>query len=260
MSAAPDPRVDQETLQQRLRGFRVGGMAKALPGRVIQARARECDYLEFLDELVTDELDKRRHTLVERRFKLSRLPCRKSLEEFDFRFNASIPKRRIMELGSARFIAQACNVLMIGPPGVGKTHLSVALGMNAILQAYTVAYRSAFDLVDELAEAATISVAARKKRIGTMVQAQLLIIDEFGMRSLPANAAEDFLEIIHRRHGKGATLIATNRPVEDWGKILGDNAATSAILDRFLDLAELIPIEGKSYRTGRKKEDTATTD
>lgn len=260
MSAAPDSRIELETLQQRLRGFRVGGMAKALPGRLLQARARECDYLEFLDDLVTDELDKRRHTLAERRFKLSRLPCRKSLEEFNFSFNASIPKRRVMELGSARFIAQACNVLLIGPPGVGKTHLAVALGMQAILQAYTVAYRSAFDLVDELAEAATASTAARKKRIASLVAAQLLIIDEFGMRSLPANAAEDFMEVIHRRHGKGATLIATNRPVEDWGKILGDNAATSAILDRFLDIAELIPIEGKSYRTARRKEALTGTD
>ena len=249
-----------ESVQQKLRAYRISGMAQALPGRLIQARASDGDYLEFLDSLLDDEMDKRQNTLVERRFKLSRMPARQTIDEFDFGFNPSIPKRRIMELGSARFIAQACNVLMIGPPGVGKTHLSVALGMNAILQAYTVAYRSAFDLVDELAEAATISATARRKRIAAMVQAQLLIIDEFGMRSLPANAAEDFLEIIHRRHGKGATLIATNRPVEDWGKILGDNAATSAILDRFLDLAEIIPIEGKSYRTGRRKEESPATD
>ncbi len=240
-----------ESVQQKLRAYRISGMAQALPGRLIQARARDDDYLEFLDALLDDEMDKRRNTLVERRFKLSRMPARQTIDEFDFGFNPTIPKRRILELSSTRFVAQASNILLIGPPGVGKTHLSTAIGMNAILQGYTVTYRSAFDLVDELAEAA--QTEQRRKRIQQLAQAQLLIVDEFGMRSLPANAAEDFLEIVHRRHGHGATIIATNRPVEDWGKILGDNAATSAILDRFLDQAEIIPIEGKSYRTGRKR-------
>ena len=240
-----------ESVQQKLRAYRISGMAQALPGRLIQARASDGDYLEFLDALLDDEMDKRRNTLVERRFKLSRMPARQTIDEFDFGFNPTIPKRRILELSSTRFVAQASNILLIGPPGVGKTHLSTAIGMNAILQGYTVTYRSAFDLVDELAEAA--QTEQRRKRIQQLAQAQLLIVDEFGMRSLPANAAEDFLEIVHRRHGHGATIIATNRPVEDWGKILGDNAATSAILDRFLDQAEIIPIEGKSYRTGRKR-------
>jgi DNA replication protein DnaC len=240
-----------ESVQQKLRAYRISGMAQALPGRLIQARASDGDYLEFLDALLDDEMDKRRNTLVERRFKFSRMPARQTIDEFDFGFNPTIPKRRIMELASTRFVAQASNILLIGPPGVGKTHLSTAMGMNAILQGYTVAYRSAFDLVDELAEAA--QTEQRRKKIQQIAQAQLLIVDEFGMRSLPANAAEDFLEIVHRRHGRGATIIATNRPVEDWGKILGDNAATSAILDRFLDQAEIIPIEGKSYRTGRKR-------
>jgi len=245
-----------ESVQQKLRAYRISGMAQALPGRLIQARASDGDYLEFLDALLDDEMDKRRNTLVERRFKLSRMPARQTIDEFDFGFNPTIPKRRILELSSTRFVAQASNILLIGPPGVGKTHLSTAIGMNAILQGYTVTYRSAFDLVDELAEAA--QTEQRRKRIQQLAQAQLLIVDEFGMRSLPANAAEDFLEIVHRRHGHGATIIATNRPVEDWGKILGDNAATSAILDRFLDQAEIIPIEGKSYRTGRKRQaDTA---
>ncbi|MCB9495971.1 MAG: ATP-binding protein [Fibrobacteria bacterium] len=240
-----------ESVQQKLRAYRISGMAQSLPGRLIQARATDGDYLEFLDALLDDEMDKRSNTLVERRFKLSRMPARQTIDEFDFGFNPTIPKRRILELASTRFVAQASNILLIGPPGVGKTHLSTAIGMNAILQGYTVTYRSAFDLVDELAEAA--QTEQRRKRIQQLAQAQLLIVDEFGMRSLPANAAEDFLEIVHRRHGHGATMIATNRPVEDWGKILGDNAATSAILDRFLDQAEIIPIEGKSYRTGRKR-------
>jgi len=250
MNHPSTPLATVESVGQKLRGFRVSGMAQSLPVRVIEARASDCDYLEFIDGLLDDEMDKRRSSLVERRFKVSRMPSRKTLDEFDFDFNPSIPKRRIQELASTRFVAQATNILMIGPPGLGKSHLAIALGMNAILQAYTVVYRSIFDLVEELAEAAL--AGQRKKRIHQLAQAQLLIVDEFGMRSLPANAAEDFLEIIHRRHDKAATIVATNRPVEDWGKILGDNAATSAILDRFLDHAEIIPLDGKSYRTARK--------
>lgn len=245
-----------DAILQQLRGFRVSGMAQSLPARLEQARAEGCDYLELLERLLSDEMDKRRGTLIERRFKASKMPARHTLDQFDFAFNPSIPKRRIMELATTRFVSEASNILMVGPPGVGKTHMAVALGMNAILQGYSVAYRSAFDLADELAEAAV--TGTRKKRIQQLVAPQVLIVDEFGMKALPVNAAEDFLEIVHRRHGEGSTMVVTNRPVEDWGKILGDNAATSAILDRFLEQAELIAIEGRSYRMDRKRRDKAT--
>lgn len=247
----PQTTASLEAVKQKLRDFRVSGMAQALPARLDQARTEGCDYLELLERLLDDELDKRRSTLLERRFKASKMPARHTFDQFDFDFNPSIPRRRIMELSTTRFVSSSSNILMVGPPGVGKTHMAVALGMNAILQGYTVAYRSAFDLVDELAEAS--ETGTRKKRIHQLVMPQVLIVDEFGMKALPANAAEDFLEIIHRRHGEGSTMIVTNRPVEDWGRILGDNAATSAILDRFLEQAELIAIEGKSYRMDRKR-------
>jgi DNA replication protein DnaC len=247
----PQAGTSLEAIQQKLRDFCVSGMAQALPVRLDQARREGCDYLELLERLLNDEMDKRQGTLVERRFKASKMPARHTLDQFDFGFNPSIPKRRIMELATTRFVASSSNILMVGPPGVGKTHMAVALGMNAILQGYTVAYRSAFDLADDLAEAS--ETGTRKKKVHQLVMPQVLIVDEFGMKALPANAAEDFLEIIHRRHGEGSTVVVTNRPVEDWGRILGDNAATSAILDRFLEQAELIAIEGKSYRMDRKR-------
>lgn len=241
-----------EQLEYMLKSLRLGGMAKTLPLRHQEAKANDLDYLEFLERLVGDELSRRKESLLNRRLKSARFPVLKTLDEFDFAFNAGIPKKDVRELASGRFIHEGKNVLFVGPPGVGKTHLSIALGIAAIHNAYTVYYRSAFDLVEDMAEA--FRNDTRKKMVEQLSRYQLLIVDEFGMKKMPPNAADDFLEIIHRRHGSTSTVIATNRPIEDWGVILGDNAATSAILDRFLQDAMIFSIKGKSYRMNRRKE------
>ncbi len=240
-----------EELTTSMRALRVGGMALALPVRYQEAKANEMDYIDFLQNLVNDELSKRKDNLLSRRIKIARFPEQKMLDDFNWAFNPSINRRTIMELASSRFIHQTENILFIGPPGVGKSHLSIALAMCAIHNGNTVAYRSAFDLVDDMSEA--FRNESRKKYVQSLVRQDLLVIDEFGMKKMPQNAADDILEIIHRRYGQSSTIIATNRPLEDWGKILGDNAATSAILDRFLDKAQIINIKGKSYRMQRKK-------
>jgi DNA replication protein DnaC len=239
-----------EQLTQNLKALRIGGMAEALPTRYQEAKANEIDYLDFLQNLINDELTKRKDSLLNRRLKMSKLPELKSFDDFDWAFNPSTNKRQVMELATSRFIHQAENVLFIGPPGVGKSHLCNALALCAIHNGYTVFYRNAFDLVDEMAEA--FRNDARKKYVSNLTRQDLLIIDEFGMKQMPKNAADDILEIIHRRYNHGSTIITTNRPLEDWGKILGDNAATSAILDRFLDKAQIINIKGKSYRMKNK--------
>lgn len=136
------------------------------------------------------------------------------------------------------------------PPGVGKSHLSLALGLAALQNGYTTYYRSAFDLVTDLADA--LRTDQRKECIKKLCSYQLLIIDEFGMKKMPPSAADDLLEIIHRRYETAATIIATNRPINDWGMLLGDNAATAAILDRFLDKTTILSIKGKSYRLTQK--------
>jgi DNA replication protein DnaC len=240
-----------EKLQTALRSLRLGGIAQALPSRYSLAKTQEMDYLAFLETLVEDEMAKRRDTLLSRRIKLAQFPFQATLDTFDFTFNAEIPKRIIQELSSSRFVHQNESALLIGPPGTGKTHIAVALGLLAIENGYTVFYRSAFDLVEEMQDA--FRTDTRKKYVHSLTRYQLLIVDELGMKKMPPNAADDLLEVIHRRYGNTATLIATNRPVEDWGKILGDTAATSAILDRFLDKALILPFKGKSYRLNRPK-------
>jgi DNA replication protein DnaC len=155
-------------------------------------------------------------------------------------------------LASSSFIYKAQNILLIGPPGVGKSHIAIALGIAAIHNGYAVLHKSAFDLVAEMAEADTPK--SRRDYLATLIKANLLIIDELGMKKMPQNAADDLLEVIHRRHGNSSTIIATNRIVSDWGTILGDTAATAAILDRFLENAVVFTIKGKSYRLAKNIE------
>ena len=235
-----------EQLQYQLKSIRLSGMANALPVRVQEARARELPHLDFLALLVEDELTRRRDRLFERRLKAARFPERKTLDTFDFSFNPTISKQKILELASGSFVHGCENVLMLGPPGVGKSHLAIAIGISVIEKGYTAYYRSVFDLTEDLAEANVLG--QRRELIEALVKPNLLIVDEFGMRKLPENAAEDLLEILHRRYHRGANLIATNRPVEDWGKLLNDNAAASAILDRFLERIHAVKIGGRSYR------------
>ena len=223
-------------------------MAATLPTRILQAQAENLSPHDFLASLVSDELNRRTDRLVERRVKQAGFRDRgRALDNFDMAFNPRMDKKLIFELASCRFIAQHQDGLMLGPPGTGKSHLAQAIGLAAIHHGYDVLYREAHALVEQIADA-TLD-GTRKDFLKQVGAVQLLIIDDLGMRKLPHTAAEDLLEVIRRRYERTSTILTSNRPVEDWGKLLGDNAAVSALLDRLLHHAHVLKCGPKSFRT-----------
>jgi DNA replication protein DnaC len=234
------------TLLSRLRHLRLSGMAEALPGRLTQATAASLPHLEFLELLVEDELRRRADRLFTRRVKQAEITQIKEIKDFDWAFNPKIPRTKLAELAAARFVALHEDVLLIGPPGVGKSHIATAIALGAIRAGYRVLVRSAFDLAQDFLEAEALQ--QRKQLVARLTKIDLLVIEDFGMKRLGPNAAEDLLEVFVRRHERGSTLVTTNRPTQDWGVFLGDIPAATAILDRFLSHAELVQMQGKSYR------------
>ena len=235
-------------LQRALRQLRCSGIAASLEARLLEAQTDRLVPLDFLARLVTDELLRRQDRLLERRIKQAGFrDLGKTLDTFDFDFNKKMNRRLVFELASGRFITQHEDALFLGPPGSGKSHLAQALGLAVIQQGHRVCYREAHVLLEELAEAQL--QGTRRAYLAHLATVPLLIIDDVGMRKLPATAAEDLLEIVMRRHERASTLLTSNRPVEDWGKLLGDTAAITALLDRLLHHAHVLTCGPRSWRT-----------
>lgn len=235
-------------LNQALRQLRLGGMAAVLETRLHQAQAETMAPIDLISCLVTDELTRRSDRLLERRRKQAgfRDPL-KTLDNFDFNFNKKMNRSLIFELATANFIGRREDALLLGPAGSGKSHIAQAIGLAAIQQGYRVLYRETHMLLDELADA-TLD-GTRKDFIASLVAWPFLIIDDLGMRKLPQTAAEDLLELIMRRYERASTLVTSNRPVEDWGKLLGDAAAVGAMLDRLLHHGHVLKFGPRSWRT-----------
>ena len=238
-------------LDRALRQLRLSGMAATLETRLLQAQAEKTVPIDLVSVLVSDELLRRKDRLLERRIKLAgfRDPG-KTLDAFDFEFNKKMERALVFELASGRFVAKREDALFLGPPGTGKSHLAQAVGHAVIAQGHRVLYREAHVLLEEIADA-TLE-GRRKDHMDELATAALLIIDDLGMRRLPHTAAEDLLELVMRRYERASTLITSNRPVEDWGKLLGDTAAVSALLDRLLHHAHVLKCGPKSWRTKLK--------
>jgi DNA replication protein DnaC len=235
-------------LNRALRQLRLGGMAAVLETRLHQAQAEPMPPIDFLSCLVADELQRRSDRLLERRKKQAAFrDPHKTLDNFDFNFNKKMNRSLVFDLANSTFIARHEDALFLGPPGTGKSHLAQAIGQAAIQQGYRVLYRETYQLLEDLAEA-TID-GTRREQMELFVSVPLLIIDDLGMRKLPANAAEDLLEIVMRRYEYASTLLTSNRPVEDWGKLLGDSAAVTAMLDRLLHHGHVLKCGPRSWRT-----------
>ena len=245
--------MNRHELDHALRKLRLSGLAATLDVRLIEAQAESRSHLDFLASLVRDELGRRSDRLIERRVKQAEFRDPQArLDTFDFTFNPKMDRKKVYELAAGQFVNQRQDALFLGRPGTGKSHLAQAIAYALILQGVRVLYREAHVLLEELLEAQISK--DRKAKMAELAAVPLLIIDDLGMKKLPPTAAEDLLELVMRRYERTSTIVTSNRPVEDWGKLLGDTASVTAMLDRLLHHGHLLQCGPRSWRTQKHTE------
>lgn len=238
-------------LADSLKRLRLSGMVKSLSVRLQEAAANRLTHAEFLELIVQDELAVRDDRAVDRRTRAARFRDQKTLEDFDWDFNPTIRRKQIFDLAAGSFVDKHTDVLFFGPPGTGKSHCAQAIGHALIRAGRSVYYRSIFDAVRDLMHDEAFD--NHEQIMARYLRPDLLILDDMGIKSLPKRSGEFLFEIIMRRHELRSTLMTSNRPLEDWGKLIGDVPAATAILDRFLQSAEIIEFKGRSYRLSRRE-------
>lgn len=229
-----------------LKRLKLGGLVHTLDLRIRQGIDEDLDHYEFLQRLLQDEIDRRDSATMQRRVKQASFDGQKTLEDFDFSFNPKLPKAAIIDLGTCRFVDRKENVVLIGPAGVGKSHVAQALGHRACRLGHRVLYTPAHQLLSELR--ASRADYSWEKRIERLASLDLLIIDDLGLRPLGHDEPIDLYEIIRRRYERGSTIVTSNRDIAEWYTLFGDALLASSAMDRLLHHCEVLVMDGHSFR------------
>ena len=245
-------KVEYERLKENLERLRLRRILEVLDSHNRLAQERELSYTDYLDGLVQEEVSSRADKSIKIKMQLARLPFIKTVEQFDFSFQPTVDKRKVEELFTLKFIDNCENVLFLGPPGTGKTHLAIALGVRACQQGHRVYFTTLSDMISKLR--ASLADNSFKETLNNLTSPSVLILDEIGYLPLDREGSNFFFQLVSKRYEKGSIILTSNKTFGEWGTIFADTVIASAILDRLLHHSISFNIKGESYRLKEKKE------